>query len=157
MHISFDREACCRQQSLQGGDVVAVEPEPVSELEPTCDPAFAGRGTVVIEKPAAPFPPDIRIRAARNQARVLYRNHGLVVVAVERPGLDLTLGAPSAMKQVMERVQTVIAPCSDVTQLCFQLIRCEQCRHSSILIPSSATSKPAASTARRCDEPSIRI
>src|SRR5262249_61547344 len=101
--------------------------------------------------------PDVPIKAARDQARVLHRDHGLVVVAVERPGLDLALGAFPAVEEMMERVHAVVAPRPDVTQLGFQLVRSEQRRHNSILIPSSATSKTAASTATCCGETSITI
>src|SRR6266849_1851208 len=157
MHIGFDRKARCRKQALERCDVVALESKTVGELEPARNAAFAGCIAVVVDKAATPLAPYVPIKAARDQARVLHRDHGLVVVAVERPGLDLTLGAFAAMEQMMERMQAVVAPRPDVTQLGFQLFRGQQCRHNSILIPSSATSKTAASTARRWDEPSIRI
>src|SRR6266446_872461 len=157
MHIGFDRKARCRKQALKRRDVVAVKSKTVGELEPARNAAFAGRIAVVVDEAAAPLAPHVAVKAARDQARILHRDHRLVVVAVERPRLDLALGAFAAMEQMMERVQAVVAPRPDVTQLGFQLVRSEQCRHNSILIPSSATSKPAASTARRCGEPSIRI
>ena len=77
---------------------------------------------VVIDQPRAPFAPDRRIVAARDQARVLDRDHRLVVVAVQRPGLDLALGAFAAVQQLMERMQAVIAPRADVAQRRFQLV-----------------------------------
>ena len=149
VHIGLDREAGARQQALERGDVVAVEAEAVGELEPARDAALPRRGAVVIDQAAAPFAADFAVGAARDQARILHRDHRLVVIAVERPGLDLALGAFAAMQQMMERMQAMIAPRADVAQLRFEFVGREQCGHSSILIPSSATSKPAASTARR--------
>ncbi len=85
------------------------------------------------------------------------RDHGLVIVAVERPGLDLALGAFAAVQQLVERMQAVIAPRADVAQRGFQFVARVRQIHSTISMPSSATSKPAASTLRRSGEPSIRI
>ena len=112
---------------------------------------------VVVDEPAAPFAARRRILAARDQARVLDRDHRLVVVAVERPGLDLALGAFAAVQQLVERMQAVIAPRADVAQRGFQLLAASVSVHSTISIPSSATSQPAASTCARSGEPSTRI
>ena len=156
MHIGLDGESRRRQQPAQRHHVVAVEAEPVGELEPARDAAFAVALAVVIDKAAAPFAARRLILAARDQARVLDRDHRLVIVAVERPGLDLALGAFAAVQQLVERMQPVIAPRADVAQRGFQLLRRHQL-HSMISMPSSATSQPAASTRPRSGEPSIRI
>ena len=123
MHIGFDRESRRRQQPAQRHDVIAVEAEPVGELEPARDAAFALALAVVIDEAAAPFAARRLILAARDQARVLDRDHGLIIVAVERPGLDLALAAFAAVQQLVERMQPVIAPRADVAQRGFQLLR----------------------------------
>ena len=120
-------------------------------------PPSSGRVAVMVDQAAAPFAADVAVEAARDQARVLHRDHRLIVVAVERPGLDLALGAFAAMQQMMERMQAMIAPRADVAQSRFEFIGRQQCVIARSSIPSSATSKPAASTVRRCGEPSIRI
>ena len=119
-------------------------------------PPSSGALAVVIDQPRAPFAADRGIVAARDQARVLDRDHRLVIVAVERPGLDLALGALSAVQELVERMQAVIAPRADVAQRRFQFVGRQQ-RHSAISMPSNATSQPAASTRRRSGEPSTRI
>src|SRR5262249_6067410 len=128
MHIGLYRKARGWQKTLKRSDVIPVEPKAVGELEPTRDASFAGRSAVVIDETTAPLPPDVRIRTARNQARVLYRNHGLIVVTVECPGLNLALGAFAAMKHVMERVQPVVAPRPYIAQLRFQFLGRQQHR-----------------------------
>ena len=127
-------------------------------------PPSSGRLAVVIDQPRAPFAADRRIVATRDQARVLDRDHRLVIVAVERPGLDLALGAFAAVQQLVERMQPVIAPRADVAQRRFQLCgvraswrasawtQLEQSRASIHRITARspcrphATSQPAAST-----------
>ena len=102
-------------------------------------------------KPLTPQELEAQLRAIGAQ-----RYHRLVVVAVERPGLDLALGAFAAVQQRVERVQAVIAPRADGAQLCLEVLR-RQRLHRTISIPSSATSQPLRSTSTRSGEPSIRI
>src|SRR5262249_9595338 len=110
----------------------------------------------MVDQTPPPFPAQGGLVAARNEARVLQRDHRLVVVSVERPSLDLALCALTAVQQHMERVQAVIAPRADVAQL-----RLEggggRRPHRTPSIPSSATSHPLRSTCTRSGEPSIRI
>src|SRR5262249_52490337 len=79
-------------------------PDPVGELEPAGDAAVSLMLAVVVDQPAAPFPPQRRVLAARDQARVLHRDHRLVIVAIERPGLHLAFAALDAMQQRVARV-----------------------------------------------------
>ena len=105
----------------------------------------------MVDQARTPFAADVGILATRDQARILHRDHGLVVVAIERPGLDLTLAALAAVQQMMERMQAMIATRADVAQAGLELVGREQF-HSTILSPSSAISQPAASTLRRGPE-----
>jgi len=52
MHISLDREPCCRQQQPGGCDIGPVQPQAIGELEPT----FNATGTVIVvaKNPGAP-------------------------------------------------------------------------------------------------------
>src|SRR5690242_2242455 len=156
MHIGLDRELRAGQEAAQRGDVVALEPEPVGELEPARNAAVALGIAVVIVQARAPLAPYARVLAAGDQACVLDRDHRLIVVAIERPSLDLALGAFPAVQQSVERMQAVITLRADVAQLGFQLFRRHQF-HRTISSPSAATSHPAAVTRSRSGEPSIRI
>src|SRR5271169_2330664 len=156
MHVGVDGKTRRRQQALQRYDIVAFKSESVGQLEPARDTAFAFVGAVVIDKAAPPLASRRRIFAARDQARVLYRDHRLIIVPVQRPRLNLAFAAGAAVQEPVERMQPMIASCADVAQASFQLFRVE-CIQSTISIPSSATSNPAASTMRRSAEPSIRI
>src|SRR5262249_41115521 len=130
--------------------------EAIGQAQPARNAAVVRGLTVVIDQARAPFAPQRRIIAARNEARIFQRNRGLIVVAVERPGLHLAPGAFAAMQQAMERVQAMIALGPDVAQRCFELVGSHE-PHSTISIPSSATAQPAASTRRRSGESSTRI
>ena len=140
----------------QRGDVIAVKAEPVGELEPARDAAVAFPLAVVIDQARTPFAAHGRILAACDQARILDRDHRLIVVAVERPSLHLTLAALAAVQKCVKRVQAMIAAGADIAQCGFQFLRRQQL-HSTISIPSSATCQPAASTAERSGEPAMWI
>src|SRR5438477_12954942 len=114
MHISLDRKSRGRKQPRQRNDVVAVEPEPVGQLEPARDAAIAFALAIMVHQTAPPLPAQGGLVAARDQARILHRDHRLVIVSVERPGLDLALRALTAVEQQMKRVQAVIAAGADV-------------------------------------------
>src|SRR6266404_4457249 len=120
------------------------------------DAATAFLGAIVVDEAAAPFAPQRRVIAARDQSGILQRDHRLVIVAIERPGLDLALVALSAVQQTVEGMKPMIAARADLAQPCLELIGREQ-RHSVISRPSSATSQPAASIRRRSAEPSTRM
>src|SRR5262249_28706391 len=145
-----------RQQARERDAVGAAGPAPVGELEPARDAAVAFALAVVVDEAAAPFPPQRGVVATRDQARILHRNHRLVVVAIERPGLNLAFGAFAAVQQRVEGVQPVIALRADRAQLRLELLR-RQRLHSTISIPSSATSQPLRSTSTCSGDPSIRI
>src|SRR5262249_8086598 len=99
----------------------------------------------MINQAATPLAAQDPVFTSGDQARVLDRDHGLIIVAIERPGLNLSFGALTAMQLLMERMQTVIAPRTDVVQPFLKLAGREQ-HHNTISIPSSAISHPAAST-----------
>src|SRR5262249_54320 len=139
-----------------GGGVARGAPGPGGDLAPAADAAVAFALAVVVDEAAAPFPPQRGVVATRDQARILHRDHRLVVVAIERPGLNLAFGAFAAVQQRVERVQPVIALPADAPQLRLEFLR-RQRLHSTISIPSSATSQPLRSTSTRSGEPSIRI
>src|SRR3954447_9082308 len=155
MHIAVDGKARGRQQTLERSHVAAVEAEAVGERQPAGDAAIIFRPAIVIDQARAPFAPYGGIIAARDQTGVLHRDHRLVIVAIERPGLHLAFGQLAAMQQPMKWMQVMIAPGADVAQRGLELLRRHD--HSAISIPSSATSHPFAAMRRRSGEPSTRI
>src|SRR5262249_19757837 len=122
--------------------------------------AAARRLAVVIDQAATPFAAQLRRRQARQQRRVLHRNAGLIVVAVERPGLHLSARAPSGVQHPVERVQVVVALRPDRAAPRPQRPRRQRRRalrevvHSCSLMPSSATSHPRAAASARSGESS---
>src|SRR5436305_526227 len=114
MDICINGKARCGQQAAKRDDVVAIQAERVGEFEPARDPAILVGATVMIDQPAPPFATQCRIWAACNQAGVLHRYHGLVVVAVERPGLDLSFAALTSVEQGVKRMVAVIPPGAEI-------------------------------------------
>ena len=80
----------------------------------------------------------------------------MVVIPVQRPGLNLPLGALSSVKEFVERVQAMIARRADLAQPGFELIRGQKLSNDD-LHSIVGDSNPAASTSRRSGEPLIRI
>ena len=68
-----------------------------------------------------PFQADFTVAKARDHHRILDRDRGLVIVAVQRPGLHLALVELAAVQQPMERMQAVIAGGADMAQRGLQL------------------------------------
>src|ERR1700739_1639656 len=126
MNISFDREARGRQEPAQRCDIVAIEANAGAEHQPARDATFALALAIVIDETAAPFPPRRGILAARDQARVLERDHRLVIIAIKRPGLHLALAALAAVQKRMKRMQPVITPRADVAQRRLELFGCQK-------------------------------
>ncbi len=157
MHIGVDCKSRCRQQAAFRDDIIAIEPKPAGQAEPALDAALILAIAVVIDQPASPIASQVRIAATRDQVGVLDGDHRLIVVAVERPGLDLTLGAPTAMQKMMERMQAVVAAAPDVPQSRLKFVFGQRTRHSATSSPSSAISQPLLITCACSGDPSTRM
>src|SRR5882757_1030740 len=163
MHIGIDCKTGRRQQPAFGDYIVSIETDAAGQPQPALDAAFLRRGaragciTVVVDQTAAPIASQFGIVAARKQVGVLDRDHRLIVVAIERPGLDLPLGAEPAVQEMMERMQAVVTPCADIPQFCFELVFTQQPAHNMTSIPSSAISQSSRMTRACSGEPSTRI
>ena len=76
-------------------------------------------------------------RADEQLVGVLRRDTRLIIVAIERPGLDLAAVELAVAHQVMEGVLVVVALGANRAQLGFELLGREQrCGHSLTSIPS---------------------
>ena len=129
----------------------AIEADALGELQPARDAAGAGRIAVVIDQPPAPFATQLGGGQARDQRRVLGRDVGLVVVAVERPGLHLRARAAPVVQHPVERMQVVVALGADAAQRRLQLVRRQRLvsvGHRASSMPSSATSQPCGTHVR---------
>src|SRR5579885_2243954 len=155
-HIGLDRELGRGQGAAGRDDIVPIKSEAVSQREPPRDAALAGRAAVVIHQALSPQPPELGIRSARDQRRILARDRALIAIAIERPSLDLALGEPAAVEQPMERVQIVIALRADAPERRFELGRRQHLAHGLSSIPSWAIVQPARSASARSGESSSR-
>src|SRR5882762_3880348 len=118
--------------------------------------------------PVPPFKPDAAVAEARDHHRVLDRNGALVIIAVQRPGLHLSLVQFAAVQQPVERMQIVIARGADMAERSFQFLGAVQGRaatardgghfvpwsdvHSVISVPSAGICQPACSAIVRSAE-----
>src|SRR5579859_1645233 len=131
------------------------------EMKPLFDSALLVVIAVVIDQAFAPRDAKDGIVAARKQCGILDRNAALIVVAIERPRLQLPARERSFMHQRMKRVLMVITLFADRrksgNEFGFRQRRLFGRVHSCISMPSWAISKPASSTARRSALSSIKI
>ena len=91
MHIGIDRKPRRRKDAFGGFHVDAVEPQSFGQLQPALDAAFGAEVAVMILQSVPPFAPDAAVAEARDHHGILDRNGALVIVAVQRPGLHLSL------------------------------------------------------------------
>jgi hypothetical protein len=101
---------------------VPVQPDAFGELQPAFDAAGAGSIAVMVDDAPAPFPAQLRRRQLRQGMGVLDRDHRLVIVAVQRPRLDLRLRQLAAVQQLVERMQMMIALGADGAQRRFEFV-----------------------------------
>ena len=129
---------------------VAIETRGLRELNPFFDAAGARAVAIVIDDALAPGAAEGRIVAAREDDGVLDGNDALVVVAIERPGLQLAARQFAFVHQQVERMLVVVALGADGSQALFEFGGRQQfcCsdRQSVISIPSQATSQPDSFT-----------
>ncbi len=90
-------------------------------------PPVPARVAVMVDDAAAPFAAQLRGRQLADSAWAsLIGNHRLVIVAVERPGLDLLARKLAAVQQLVERMKMVVAHRADGAQLRLELVRRQQ-------------------------------
>jgi hypothetical protein len=122
MDIGVHGIACAGEQALQRDHIVAVDAQTVGQHQPALDAAGLGAVAVMVLDAAAPFAAQVGRGQAREKRGVLRGNAGLIVVAVERPGLDLRLGQLPRVQQPVEGVQDVVALGADRRELRFQFL-----------------------------------
>src|ERR1700733_4936595 len=170
MHVSFNRKTRRRQNAFGGFDVSRIEAQSFGQLQPALDAALGAGIAVMVFDPVPPFHADVAVAKARDHHRILDRDRALVIVAVERPGLHLSLVELAAVQQPVKGMQAVIARLSDGTERGFQLSGavqrgfaaerkrghpCEFRRlgtQSVISVPSAGICHPARSAALRSSE-----
>src|SRR6185369_10531625 len=150
--IGIHGEAGAGEETLARGDIVAVEAQGIGQDEPTLDAAFPGLVAVMIDDALAPDAPQLRIVHPGHERGILHRDTALVIEAVQRPGLDLGALELAAVEKAMEGMAVVISRRTHRAQPRLQLLRRQQLAHSSISMPSWATSQPALSSAWRSGE-----
>src|SRR6476661_4583787 len=91
MHVSFDRKAGRGQYAFRGFYIGRIEPKPLGQFQPALNTALSADVTVMILDPMPPFETDAAIAKARDHYRIFDRDCALVIIAVQRPGLHLSL------------------------------------------------------------------
>src|SRR5215469_11940701 len=108
---------------------------------------------IMIDDALAPRAAKCRLHAPRKDDRVLDRNDALVVIAVERPGLQLAPRQFAFVHQLVKWVAMMVSLRTDRAQARFELRRRQKrlfldSSHRVNSIPSLATSQPASRTKR---------
>src|SRR5450631_4382236 len=106
----------------------------------------------------SPLPAVLGICHPGQDRRVLDWDHRLIIVAIERPGLDFFIGALAAVQPAMEAMQIMVALGPDLAQAGFEFVAGQGLRgnaHREISMPSWAMSQPARAASKRWGESSI--
>ena len=123
VHVGVDCETGRGQHSVFGEDALPIEPQPLAQVQPLRDAPLSLASAVVVHDALRPLPAQIRVDDPRHQGRVLDGDSTLVVVAVERPGLNLSAVERSIAHQSVEGMVVVVALGSDPVQPRFQRLR----------------------------------
>src|SRR5271166_2164602 len=109
IQIFIHRKACSRKNPFTSANLSRIETSGLRQLYPTLDTAFAGSIAIVIDYALAPRSAEDRVRTARQDNRILNRDDALIVIAVQRPGLQLAAAQLAFVHQQMKRVLVMVA------------------------------------------------
>ena len=91
-------------------------------MQPFLETAAPLAGAVVVDHALRPDAAQLGIEEARHERRILDRNAALIIVAVERPGLNLALGELAVAHQRVKRVPVVVTFGADLAQPGFEVL-----------------------------------
>ena len=109
VQVFVDREAGRGKNPLPARTCCGIETGGFGQLYPALDAAFAGGVTIVIDHALAPGAAEDRVRTARQDDRIFDRDDALIVIAVQRPGLQLSAAELAFVHQQMKRMLVMIA------------------------------------------------
>src|ERR1700730_13082424 len=89
IEILISNKPSGRQNLARTYHLLAIEPGRFRQLDPAQDSPLAMLVTVVVHDAFPPDAPKRRISRTRKNDRVLHRNNRLVVITIQRPGLQL--------------------------------------------------------------------
>src|ERR1035441_5527398 len=153
VEIFISDKARSGQNFMPSHHPLPIEPGRFRQLDPPEDSAIAlviSLLAVVIHNAFSPDPAECRIGGARKNERVLHRNNRLVVITVQRPGLQLSAAEFAFVHEQVEGMFMVIALFADLAQRCAQFLKRQLGSvsrvYSSSCQLSSATSQDRKST-----------
>src|SRR5258706_5608949 len=156
IQVFIDCETSCGKNAVAGADLCRIKTSRLRQFYPALDAALAGGVSVVVDHAFAPRSAEDRVRAAREDDRIFDGDDALIVVAVQRPGLQLSAAEFAFVHQPMKRMLVMVAFLACSLKLRAQLVerkqasglRCGLGSYRSNCHPSSATSQPAFRTRR---------
>ena len=116
MDVGVHREAGGGEHALLTENALAFEPQALAEVQPLRHPALTFPGPVVIDHALRPLAAQLRVDDPGHERRVLDGDPALVVVAIERPGLELPASEAAFAHQHVEGVLVVVALGADREQ-----------------------------------------
>src|ERR1700732_4338313 len=108
IYVGLHRKSSGRQNAIAVQRLLAWQSGGLHQSQPFFNAAGIISVAVVVNHPLAPRQPERWILAARQNGRIFQRYMALVVVAVQRPGLQLPARELALMHQQMKRVLVVI-------------------------------------------------
>src|SRR5215471_14512323 len=113
VNVSFHGITCGRQDPIAANRLNSRQARRLDEMQPFFNAAWNTVLTVVINQPLPPRDSKHRIVASCEQARVLNRDMALVVIAIERPSLQLASSQRAFVHQHVKGMLMVIALFAD--------------------------------------------
>src|SRR3569833_3313236 len=132
-------------------------PRSISQLDPRLDPARVIHVSIVVENPLHPRPPHGTVGAVGQDGRIFDGNVDLIVEPIGHPAANLLRRGPSGIQHHVERMVNVIRPAFLTQPLLELLVAPGALAHSSISMPSHATSTPRCACSAACAESSSRM
>src|SRR5258708_4260419 len=124
--ILISNKARGGQNLIRARNPLAIESGSFRQLDPAQDSAIAlviSVLAVVIHNTLPPDAAECRIGRARKNDRVLYWNDGLVVIPIQRPGLQLSAVESAFVHEQVEGMLVMIALFADLAQSRAQFLK----------------------------------
>src|ERR1035438_754498 len=108
MNVRLHREARGGKDSISAQRLVAIESDSFDQLQPLFDAARSRAVPIMVQNSFAPGDSKRGIFTARKNGRVFDRDMFLIVVAIQRPGLQLAASEFSFVHEQVKRMPVMV-------------------------------------------------
>ncbi len=116
MHVGVHGKARNGQNAGGRFHIGSLQPHPCGEAQPARDAAIARLLAIMIDQTLPPDAPVVGVGQPGDDDRVLFRDRTLVIIAIQRPSLNLLLRAGTGMQHAVKRMMIVVVTRADPAQ-----------------------------------------